>query len=143
MSRSDEAVVAVTLKIIVGVAALVGILIFVVVNFSEISSEFVCEGELLQDAERKQDTAFVVLNEYRWWVHLWGQSDGNIRVQLEKTILDHYVSRIEKIGDDFLAIYKFWNDDKTKVVGGLQSASSKLTIIFHDGSVFVGKCKIR
>ena len=58
------------------VAAL-GLFLFVV-NFSAVETRFQCSGEIASQNTRQQTTIFMKLDEYRWWVGLWSESDGSV-----------------------------------------------------------------
>ncbi len=41
---------------------------------------------------------YLKLNEYRWWVGLWSNADGNLHTEIPNVHLDYY-SDITKVGD--------------------------------------------
>ena len=66
------------LTVFLALVVTVGAALYVVVNHSEKQQELTCEGSWRDD--RQPEVAHVVLSEYRWWVHLWGDSDGYVKV---------------------------------------------------------------
>ena len=64
------------LKIIAVAVLLAGVLLYVLVNHSAVTQELTCKGYWKDKGEA--DVAHVQLTEYRWWVHLWSESDGNV-----------------------------------------------------------------
>lgn len=53
-------------------------LFLIVVNFSAVETRFQCSGEISSHGNSQQDTIYMKLHEYRWWVGLWGDSDGSV-----------------------------------------------------------------
>src|SRR5688572_29306861 len=52
------------------------VLAFGVVNYSTSSSTYRCRDAIAETSERQ--AVYIVLNEYRPWVGLWNNSDGNL-----------------------------------------------------------------
>src|SRR5262249_9526973 len=77
------------LKIIAVAVLLVGVWFYVVVNYSELTQELTCKGYWKELGPNKEvaEVAHVQLTEYRWWVHLWSESDGYVQAQTEKFAL--------------------------------------------------------
>jgi hypothetical protein len=46
----------------------------IVVNFSEVPLEYVCEGETRLGGPPQKDEGRLRVSDYRWWVGLWGDS---------------------------------------------------------------------
>src|SRR5262245_31776377 len=76
-------VLAGILKIIAVAVLLVGVCFYVVVNYSELTQELTCKGYWKELGQNKEvaEVAHVRLTEYRWWVHLWSENDGNVQAQ--------------------------------------------------------------
>ena len=138
-------VLAGTLKIIAVAVLLVGVCFYVVVNYSELTQELTCNGYWKELGQNKEvaEVAHVQLTEYRWWVHLWGESDGNVKVQTEKLALAHYIPFVEKIGKGGLALYEFREIKSGDFKGGYRAANGEITLKFSDNLVFVGTCRPR
>ena len=62
-----------------GALAVVALLLFVfVANFSAVESRFQCPGEISSKDGSHPVTVYLKLEEYRWWVRLWSESDAAI-----------------------------------------------------------------
>jgi hypothetical protein len=141
-------VLAGILKIIAVAVLLVGVCFYVVVNYSELTQELTCKGYWKELGQNKEvaEVAHVQLTEYRWWVRLWSESNGNVKVQTEKFALAHYIPFVRKIGEGSLAIYEFWGSEPPSAdfEGGYRAANGELTLKFSDNLVFVGtSCRPR
>ena len=62
----------------------------VVANFSESRTVLTCKGETTTAGQPSPDTLHAALNEYRWWVGLWSDSDGNLKVELSDGFTRYY-----------------------------------------------------
>lgn len=116
-----------------GILVVVALLLFVfVANFSEIESRFQCSGEISSEGGSRPTTIYMKLKEYRWWVGLWSESDGNLWIETPRGV-DFY-ARIIGYGDQ-LQISDFQN-----IKGHFSTLSKTLTISTHVG-MFEGTCK--
>jgi hypothetical protein len=97
-----------------------------------------CKGHWKDKGEA--EVAHVQLTDWRWWVHLWGTSDGDIKLQTEKLAMLGYYGFVRKIGEGSLALYEFRNTEHGDMRGGYLVANGEMTIKFADGLVFVGTC---
>jgi hypothetical protein len=139
-------VLAGILKIIAVAVLLVGVCFYFVVNHSALTQELTCNGYWKELGQNKEvaEVAHVQLTEYRWWVHLWSESDGNVKVQTEKLALSHYIPFVEKIGERSLALYQFRESKSGGFEGGYRAANGEITLKFWDNLVFVGtSCRPR
>jgi hypothetical protein len=133
-----------TLQILGAVVVVCAGLLYIVINHSTITRELTCVGSLTNGSDRLPDTAHVQLIEYRWWVHLWSDSDGNAKAQLEDFSSSIYISNIKKIGDGSLALYQFKDDDGNNLVGGYREANGEITFRLASGLTFTGdQCRVR
>lgn len=132
-------------KLVLCLLVLAGIALLAVFNFSTTTTALTCDGNLNfhGTAPSRADIAHVELSEYRWWVHLWSESDGDLRIQLDNAGLADYVSRLERVGDGTLAMFVFWDFGKTEMVGGYRVANSELTLKISPKATFMGKCRPR
>ncbi|MCF6319035.1 MAG: hypothetical protein L3J83_07120 [Proteobacteria bacterium] len=118
-----------------GAPLLIVILLFVfVANFSSVASNFQCTGEILVDEKPSSATIYIVLMEYRWWVGLWSESDGNIQLEIPNKTLSYY-SHIVEAGNRF-RIYNPPNEMK-----GYYSTLSNTLALKTPLGFFDGKCK--
>ena len=79
-------------------------------------------------------TVFLEIAEYHWWVGLWSDSNGSIRVEVPTESVD-YAPRIADLGERVL-IYGFRNETK----GQYSKLSRTLSYELPNG-VFEGPCK--
>src|SRR5262249_37055429 len=144
-------VLAGILKIIAVTVLLVGVCFYVVVNYSGLTQELTCEGywkELGENyvAQVVADVVHVQLTEYRWWVHLWSESDGHVKAHAEKRASFYYIPVVHKFNEGSLALYEFseFRDSKPYLRGGYRAANGELTLVPSDNLVFVGtSCRPR
>ena len=139
-------VLAGIMKIIAVTVLLVGVCFYVVVNYSALTQELTCKGYWKELGQNKEvaEVAHVQLTEYRWWVHLWSESDGNVKAQTEKFALAHYIPFVRKLNEGSLALYEFRESKSADLQGGYRAANGELTLKFSDNLVFVGtSCRPR
>jgi len=108
------------------------------VNHSTSTQELTCKGHW-KDKEGTE-VAHVQLADYRWWVHLWAESDGNVKVQTEKIAMTTFLGFVHKIGEGSLTMYMFKDTKNDNMRGGYRVANGEMTIKFMDGWVFIGTC---
>jgi hypothetical protein len=101
-------VLAGILKIIAVAVLLVGVCLYVVANYSELTQELTCKGYWKELGQNKEvaEVAHVRLTEYRWWVHLWSESDGNVQAQTEKFAL---VTTFRLCANSVKAVWRYTN----------------------------------
>ena len=83
--------------------------------------------------ESQQVTIYMKLDEYRWWVGLWGDSDGCVWLEVPNSFVAFF-DRIDESGEH-LHIY---NNQKKQ--GYFSTLSKALAITTPDWS-FNGTCK--
>ena len=144
-------VLAGILKIIAVTVLLVGVCLYVVANYSELTQELTCKGSLKELGENVvvaevAEVVHVQLTEYRWWVHLWSENDGYVKTQTEKSASFGYIPFVRKFGQGSLALYEFHDirNSKPYLRGGYRASNGELTLVFSDNLVFVGtSCRPR
>ena len=116
---------------------LAAVLLFAfVVNFSAVESRFQCPGELTDTGGAKPVTAYIKLHRYRWWVGLWSNSEGDLRLEMpHPNTAYEYWPHIIQVGDQ-LQIYDF---DK-RAQGMFSTLSNAIAIKTYRG-FFDGSCK--
>ena len=88
----------------------------------------------------EDETVYALLEEYRPWI-VWGNSDGNLRVEAKNfTPAMAYVPYVERLRDIPLANYMFADHRGGPLIGGYRGGSNELTLQFTDGLLFVGTC---
>lgn len=80
---------------LIGLSIICGI---IVVGFSSVVSPYKCDGQITSEEGMMPKTIYIKLEEYRWWVGLWGNSDGNLRLEIPNTVVEYY-SYIDEVGD--------------------------------------------
>lgn len=134
------------LKLMVFLSVVAGAGLYVVMNYSEARQELMCEGHWKHRPEEKE-TAYVELNEYRPWVRLWSNNQGNMKVQTDKHAIMKYFSDMTRLSDGRLAFYIFHddydirNDKRGRFRGGYRAANKEITIEFLPELVFIGTCE--
>jgi hypothetical protein len=98
------------LKVLLSLTLLGVIGLYVIVNHSELRQELVCKG-YWKAAPNQIETAYVQLNEYRWWVRLWSNNRGNANVQTDKRPMSEYFSDVRRVHEGRLAMYSFHDYD--------------------------------
>jgi hypothetical protein len=107
-------------------------LLFVVINFSAVETRYECPGRF---GNREPETVYFVLERYRWWVGLWGDSDGNLRLEVPNQWLGYY-AHVTEVGDQ-LQIRLDRQDDE--IAGQFSTLSKAFVLRTHLGP-FDGVC---
>lgn len=110
----------------------IGLFLFVA-NFSSAASNYECPGEISTGENKAPKTIYIVLEEYRWWVGLWSDSDGNLKLEIPNEHLDYY-SHVVEVGNQ-LQIY----DPPNEMKGHFSTLSKTLALKTPYG-FFDGKC---
>jgi hypothetical protein len=118
----------------VSLLVVVGLFLFVA-NFSSVASNYECKGEIASGETKAPKTIYIVLEEYRWWVGLWGDSDGNVKLEIPNEHLGYY-SHVVEVGNQ-LQIYDPPNEMK-----GHYSTLSKTLALKTPYGFFDGKCVV-
>lgn len=106
----------------------------VVLGFSSEVSRFECDGQITSKNDTQPATIYIKLEEYRWWVGLWSDSNGNLRLEIPNMVYQYY-SHIDDLGE-LLHIYP--SPDEFR---GSFSKLSKILAIETSVGFFDGKCK--
>lgn len=109
-----------------------GLFLFVI-NFSSVTSNYECKGEISYDESKLPKTIYIVTEEFRWWVGLWSDSDGNLKLEIPNEHVNYY-SHMVKVGNQ-LQIY----DPPNEMKGNFSTLSKALTLKTTYG-YFDGKC---
>lgn len=114
---------------------IVVVLLFIfIVNFSSVESRYECVGELTFEGETTSKTIYIKIQEYRWWVGLWSDTDGNIQLEIPNETLSYY-SNLKEVGDQLQIFGADMNP-----AGSFSTLSKALTIDTGIG-IFDGKCE--
>ena len=118
-----------------GVAILAIVVLFLFVsNFSSVTSKFECAGKMSFGENSEPKTIYIVLEEYRWWVGLWSDSDGNVKLEIPNETFKFYQHVVE-VGN-LRQIY----DSPTEMKGSFSTLSKTLSLKTPFG-FFDGKCE--
>lgn len=126
-------------KLLKYVSLIVILIIFVfvfIVNFSTTETKYYCTGEMIADNTSDSANFFMVHTEYRFWVHLWGKSDGKMLLEYPDGSLDYYFYLKDR--DPLIYIHESTSDTSWK--GRFSSLSKKLSLTTYLGR-FTGKCE--
>ena len=86
---------------ILGTFGVAVVLIFVfLANFSAVESRFQCPGEISSTDGSRPITVYLKLEEYRWWVGLWSDSNAAVHIEVPNTYVD-YFGNVKKVGDQY------------------------------------------
>lgn len=111
-----------TIKLL-GTLGVAAALCFVIVaNFSAVESRFQCPGQLSSTDGFHPLTVHLKLEEYRWWVGLWSDSDAAVHIEVPNTYVD-YFHNVDRVGDQFHI-----RDSAYKLKGNYSTLSNALAI---------------
>ena len=79
----------------------------------------------------------MTLEEYRWWVHLWSDSDGNAVVYFDNPEFVTYVPDIDKLFSGITASYTF---SGSGTFGSLRIANGNFDLSLGNNRFFEGTC---
>jgi len=123
-------------KIFYKLSALSILLLTIIFFFSTKEFRYECNGRLESNNIASQKILYFKLVEYRWWVHLWNDSDGIVNAEIPGKNLE-YFSELKEVGDQ-IQIYK----RKGSLIGGYYSKLSNHIGLDGDFGNFEGKCKL-
>jgi hypothetical protein len=126
------------IKILAAIGVVVLLLFIFVVNFSAVESRFQCPGEISSTDGSRPVTVYLKLEEYRWWVGLWSESDAAMHIEIPNNHID-YFGNIKKVGDQYQIF-----DSANSLKGNFSTLSKTLTIqlpIKLKTDLFDGTCK--
>jgi hypothetical protein len=125
------------LKYLGSVVVVAAGLFYIAANHS-IADEYqiACKGQyFLKGKVVDKGTVHFKFKKYRWWAHLWGDSDG-------AAYIEHVGGYIDYIHD--LEILEGWGDIVFDKAGGMKkgrySAMSKTIRYIYGSQLFEGKC---
>jgi hypothetical protein len=110
------------LKIAAALLVVPVLLYVVAVNFSAIESRYECKGTIISNGITRPTVVYVKLNEYRWWVGLWSDSDGSLNLEIPNEFVD-YFGDLKEVGDQ-LQVF----DHSKNLVGSYSRLSGTLAL---------------
>ena len=119
----------------IGVMSIVAVLLFLLAaKFSVVESRYACAGEATRNGQPRPTTVYLKVDEYRWWVGLWNDSDASILLEVPNEWFEHY-SRVDDDGDRLT----FYDGGQPK--GLWSKLSGALTLDIPTVGIFAGTCK--
>lgn len=122
-------------KFIAASVALIVIVFVLIVTLSAIDTRLQCTGTLTQQSVASPMTIFVKITEYRWWVGLWSESEGNVWLEIPNRSFEYY-ENVSRNGESLLI-----NAPSGRGVGGLYSKLSNSLSLQTKMGVFDGSCQ--
>ena len=117
-----------------GVLLAIGILLFLfVANFSISASSFECAGKATTEGDSQPLTVYIKLDEYRWWVGLWSDSDASLHMEIPNHFVN-YFGHLIRVGEEY-EIFDF-----NKRLQGNFSTLSKSLALSTPAGFFDGTC---
>jgi len=86
------------MKILGAIGVAVFLLLVFAAKFATVESRFQCPGEISSTDGLRSVTVYLKLEEYRWWVGLWSESDATVHIEIPNTYLDVFTN-VKKVGD--------------------------------------------
>lgn len=118
------------MRILIGTIILIAVVVF---NFSATEARYECKGEYFQK-DYGTTSIFIKLEQYRWWVGLWSDSDGNLKTEIPSRDIGYY-GHIKEVGD-LIQIYS----TPGEMAGHLSMLSKSLSLMTSLG-LFEGQCE--
>lgn len=122
LGKKQNSMIKRILKVLAALLVVLALLLVVVVKFSSIESRYECKGTIISHGITRPAVVYIKLNEYRWWVGLWGDSDGDLRLEVPNEIVD-YFGHLKEVGDQ-LQIF----DHDRNLVGSYSRLSGSLAL---------------
>lgn len=110
------------------------IALVVVFKFSAVETSFKCKGKITVGNKSEDSTIYIKLSEYRPWVGLWSDANGDLEFEIPSQY-DGYYTPINEVGDQ-LQIY-----DGQKIAGHFSKLSDVLALKVPTG-FFDGECTV-
>lgn len=103
--------------------------------FSSTESEFKCTGEFEKNNDLASASLSMRLTKYRWWVHLWNDSDGILKVTAPGLSAEMFYYLIEQDGE-----IQIWSE-KGKPKSGQYSIEKRQINLYTFTGNFRGFCQ--
>lgn len=126
------------MKILGAIGVAILLLLVFVVDFSAVESRFQCPGEISSKDGSRPVTVYLKLEEYRWWVGLWSESDAAMHIEIPNAYFD-YFGNVKKVGDQYQVF-----DSAKRIKGNFSTLSKTLAInlpLKLQTDFFDGTCK--
>ena len=106
-----------------------------IANLSVASYRYECVGEVVNRQSTSPVTVFIKVERYRWWVGLWGDSDGSLYVEVPNGFV-RYFGDLRELGEQ-TQIFDF----DGRLQGNFSSLSRILALDLPNG-MFDGRCEL-
>lgn len=116
------------------------LLFVVVINFSSVELRFQCSGDLYSHGDTTPANVYLKLENYRWWVGLWSESDGSLTLEIPGKSSEYFAGIVE-VGDQLQIYESDWESRGVKGMRGYFSTLSKTLGVSTSAGVFEGACK--
>jgi hypothetical protein len=123
-------------KVTLSTTALIVAIFLVIANFSEKEQRYECSGNTTGPQARADLKLYLKTTEFRWWIKLWGESQGTVWVELPREFT--YSFGHVKIAGEKWDIYK---DITPRQLTGDFSTLSRALAIELGQEVFRGQCR--
>lgn len=111
----------------------VATLVFVA-NFSATEARLACSGTIASGSGEKASQVFLKVQEYRWWVGLWSDSDGSVSFEIPNVEVGYYPD-LKEVGSEL----QIWEAGGS-LRGNLSKLSMALMLSTPQG-MFEGTCE--
>jgi hypothetical protein len=106
----------------------------IVSNFSSTEHRYECVGTVSPAETSSPETVFIRWEEYRWWVGLWSESEGNIWLEVPNKTVAYY-EMVERSQDQVTI------RTNGKMVGLFSTLSNAIDIDVPIIGPFSGSCR--
>jgi hypothetical protein len=113
------------------------VLLAVVMTFSASEHRYQCSGTLVKDGVTARIGAYLTLDEYRWWVRLWSESEGKVKLEFPRISAVYFYDNVRKVGD-FRQIYSVTGGE---LAGNFSHSRNAISIQSTSG-LFDGACTV-
>lgn len=115
------------------IAIAIGLFLFIA-NFSAVEARYECTGSLDDSMLPAEKKGYLKIDEYRWWVGLWSDSDGSVWFEVPGVWTAYYPHA--RSGGEYMQIF----DSPGVLKGNFSKLSRNLTLALP-GGVFRGECR--
>ena len=127
------------MNVLIGFAKLTVLVVLgliVLAYFSAVEKKYKCVGKFAKDGRSTDATVYIELSQYRWWVGLWSDSDGDMVVEAP-SVGWGYVYWLLKENGNRIRIHETFPE---KYIGDFYTFSGSLTLVTDYAGTFKGEC---
>ena len=104
--------------------------------FAAVEKKYKCVGEFSKEGRSTDATIYIELNQYRWWVGLWSDSDGDMVVEAPSVGWGSFYPLLKESGNR-IRIHEI---SPEKYRGDFSTFSGSLTLVDDYAGTFKGEC---